>query len=108
MGRDVDLRGHLCSGPQIGIGKAHFPSGHLRLRWYPVQPNTLDPWAGPWGRGYQEKWPVTGGGGGRPQESKQCQPLMSGNQAWGRGPGEGPQPSLILTAGGAGGASGRV
>lgn len=47
-------------------------------------------------RGRQEKWPVTGG---QPRAGKQtCQQLMSGNQAWGRGPG-GAQLSLILTGG---------
>lgn len=25
-----------------------------------MQLSTLNPWAGPWGKGYQEKWPVTG------------------------------------------------
>lgn len=66
MGRDVGLRGHLFSGPYVNARLTFYlvisseAEGQSCLRWYPVQPSTLDPWVGPWGRGYQEKWPVTG------------------------------------------------
>lgn len=53
-----------------------------------VLPGTLDPRVGPWGWGAPGEMACDGGGSpGR--ESKQCQRLMSGNRAWGRGPGEG-------------------
>lgn len=69
------------------------------------QLSTLDPWAGPWGKGYQEKWPVTGWASPGKQTvsaANEREPGL-GLRAWG-----GPWPSLILTAGGVGGGGGAV